>query len=139
MAESCTGGLITKRITDFPGSSTYFRGGVIAYADRVKLELLGVEEAVLLEDGAVSEAVAAAMARGVAQLMSADVGIGITGIAGPGGGTTEKPVGTVWCAAVVQGDVRTSHRVFGGDREAVRERASQAALLLLYRMLAAGP
>ncbi len=122
-----------------PGSSTYFRGGVIAYADRVKLELLGVEEAVLVENGAVSEAVAAGMACGVADLLNADIGVGITGIAGPGGGTSEKPVGTVWCAVAAQGGVRTSHRVFGGDREAVRERASQMALLLLYQMLADRP
>ena len=139
VAESCTGGLMSKRITDLPGSSTYFRGGVIAYADRVKLELLGVEEAVLVENGAVSEAVAAGMACGVADLLNADIGVGITGIAGPGGGTSEKPVGTVWCAVAAQGGVRTSHRVFGGDREAVRERASQMALLLLYQMLADGP
>jgi len=139
VAESCTGGLMTKRITDLSGSSTYFRGGVIAYADRVKLELLGVEEAVLVENGAVSEAVAASMARGVADLLNADIGVGITGIAGPGGGTAEKPIGTVWCAVAAQGSVRTSHRVFSGDREAVRERASQAALLLLYQMLADGP
>jgi len=139
VAESCTGGLMAKRITDVPGSSIYFRGGVIAYADRIKLELLGVEEAVLVEDGAVSEAAAAGMARGVADLLNADVGVGITGIAGPGGGTPEKPVGTVWCAVAAQGGVRTSHRVFSGDREAVRERASQAALLLLYQMLTVAP
>lgn len=138
VAESCTGGLMAKRITDYPGSSTYFRGGVIAYADRVKLELLGVEEAELVENGAVSEAVAAGMARGVADLLKTDVGVGITGIAGPGGGTSEKPVGTVWFAVAVRERVRTSHRVFSGDREAVRERASQAALLLLYRSLEDG-
>ena len=72
-------------------------------------------------------------------LLNADIGVGITGIAGPGGGTSEKPVGTVWCAVAAQGGVRTSHRVFGGDREAVRERASQMALLLLYQMLADRP
>ena len=139
VAESCTGGLMAKRITDFPGSSTYFRGGVIAYADRVKLELLGVDEAVLVESGAVSETVVAGMARGVADLLNADVGVGITGVAGPGGGTPEKPVGTVWCAVAVQGRVHTSHRVFSGGREAVRERASQAALQLLYQTLVDGP
>jgi nicotinamide-nucleotide amidase len=132
VAESCTGGLIAKRITDLPGSSTYFRGGVVAYADRVKSDLLGLDEVLLTENGAVSEAVAADMARGVADLLDTDVGLGITGIAGPGGGTLEKPVGTVWFAVAVAGHVCTSHRVFGGDREAVRERASQAALLLLY-------
>ncbi len=139
VAESCTGGLMAKRITDLPGSSTYFCGGVIAYADQVKIDLLGVDEAAIDENGAVSEVVAAGMARGVADLLNADVGVGITGIAGPGGGTPEKPVGTVWCAVAAQGGVRTSHRVFSGDREAVRERASQAALLLLYQMLAVAP
>jgi len=133
VAESCTGGLIAKRITDLPGSSTYFRGGVDAYADRVKLDLLGLDEVVLTENGAVSEAVAAGMARGVADLLDTDVGLGITGIAGPGGGTVEKPVGTVWFAVAVAGHVCTAHRIFSGDREAVRERASQAALLLLYQ------
>jgi nicotinamide-nucleotide amidase len=136
VAESCTGGLVAKRITDLPGSSSYFRGGVIAYADRVKLEVLGVEEAVLSENGAVSEAVAAGMARGVADLLDADVGVGVTGIAGPDGGTPEKPVGTVWFAVSMKGRVNASRHVFSGDREAVRERASQAALLLVFQMLA---
>jgi len=135
VAESCTGGLMAKRITDCPGSSNYFRGGVIAYADRVKLDLLGIEKVMLAESGAVSEAVAAGMARGVADLLDTDVGVGVTGIAGPGGGTGEKPVGTVWFAVAAKGRVRTSHQVFSGDREAVRERATQAALLLLYEML----
>ncbi len=139
VAESCTGGLVAKRITDLPGSSSYFRGGVIAYADRVKLELLGVGEAALVENGAVSEAVAAGMARGVADLLDTDVGVGVTGIAGPDGGTPEKPVGTVWFAVALKGHVNASHHIFSGDREAVRERASQAALLFLYRMLADGP
>ena len=139
VAESCTGGLVAKRITDLPGSSIYFRGGVIAYADRLKLDLLAVEDTVLAENGAVSEAVAAGMARGVAHLLDTDVGVGVTGIAGPGGGTPEKPVGTVWFAVALKGRVRASHRVFSGDREAVRERASQAALLLLYHMLTEEP
>jgi nicotinamide-nucleotide amidase len=139
VAESCTGGLVAKRITDLPGSSSYFRGGVIAYADRVKLEVLGVEEAVLSENGAVSEAVAAGMARGVADLLDADVGVGVTGIAGPDGGTPEKPVGTVWFAVSLKGRVNASRHVFSGDREAVRERASQAALLLVFQMLADRP
>ena len=139
VAESCTGGLVAKRITDLPGSSIYFRGGVITYADRVKLDLLGVEDTVLVENGAVSEAVAAGMARGVAHLLDTDVGVGVTGIAGPGGGTPEKPVGTVWFAMALKGRVRASHRIFSGDREAVRERASQAALLLLYQMLIEEP
>lgn len=139
VAESCTGGLVAKRITDLPGSSTFFRGGVVAYADRVKMDLLGLDEAVLVENGAVSEAVALGMAGGVTHLLHSEVGIGVTGIAGPGGGTPEKPVGTVWFAVALKGRTRVSHRVFGGDREAVRERATQAALFLLYQMLADGP
>jgi len=138
VAESCTGGLMAKRMTDPSGSSNYFRGGVVAYDDRVKLQLFGLEKAMLLDSGAVSEAVAAGMARGVADLLNTDVGVGITGIAGPGGGTAEKPVGTVWFAVVVRDRVRTIHRIFTGDREAVRERATQAALLFLYLMLVDG-
>jgi nicotinamide-nucleotide amidase len=138
VAESCTGGLVAKRITDLPGSSVYFRGGVIAYADRVKIDLLGLEEAVLVENGAVSEAVVIGMAGGVAALLGTEVGVAVTGIAGPGGGTPEKPVGTVWFAVALKGRTRASHRVFSGDREAVRERGTQAALLLLYQMLADG-
>ncbi len=136
IAESCTGGLISKRITDFPGSSTFFRGGVIAYADQVKTQLLGVDERVLAESGAVSETVAIQMARGVADRLNSDIGVGITGIAGPRGGTFEKPVGTVSFAVTEGARVRVSQKMFGGDREAVRERASQATLLLLYQMLA---
>ena len=139
VAESCTGGLVAKRITDLPGSSVYFRGGVIAYADRVKIDLLGLEGAVLVENGAVSEAVAIGMACGVAALLGTEVGVGVTGIAGPGGGTPEKPVGTVWFAVALKGRTRASHRVFSGDREAVRERGTQAALLLLYQTLADRP
>jgi nicotinamide-nucleotide amidase len=126
---------MAKRITDLAGSSSYFRGGVVAYADHIKVEVLGVGESVLVENGAVSEAVAAGMATGVADAMDTDVGVGLTGIAGPEGGTAEKPVGTVWFAVAVRGRVRTLHRVFTGDREAVRERATQAALLLLYQVL----
>ena len=133
VAESCTGGLLAKRITDHPGSSAYFRGGIIAYADEIKSEILGVEGSVLEGEGAVSEAVVEGMARGVAQCLGADVGIAITGIAGPEGGTEEKPVGTVWYGVSYRGRVMASHRVFPGDREAIRERATQAALNLLFK------
>ena len=135
VAESCTGGLMAKRLTDLPGSSAYFHGGVVAYADQVKIDVLGVDQAVLMEDGAVSEAVAVGMARGVAELLGADVGVGVTGVAGPEGGTAEKPVGLVWYAASVRGRVESANKVFTGDREAVRERAGQAAFLLVFRML----
>ena len=133
VAESCTGGLLAKRITDRPGSSAYFRGGVIAYADGIKSEILGVDESVLEAEGAVSEAAAVGMAQGVAERLGADVGIGVTGIAGPEGGTEEKPVGTVWCGVTYRGRGVAAHRIFPGDREAIRERAAQAALHLLFK------
>lgn len=134
-AESCTGGLVAKRMTDRPGSSRVFRGGVVAYDDTVKRELLGVDAGVLEREGAVSEAVARQMAAGVARALGAAAGIGITGVAGPGGGTEEKPVGLVWYAVAVEGRVEAAHRVFPGDREAVRERSTQATLALLLGRL----
>ncbi len=126
---------MAKRLTDLSGSSAYFQGGVVAYADQVKIDVLGVDQDVLMENGAVSEAVAVGMARGVAELLGADVGVGVTGVAGPEGGTTEKPVGLVWYAASVRGRVESAKKVFAGDREAVRERAGQAAFLLVFQML----
>src|SRR5690606_9108695 len=99
-AESCTGGLLLQRLTDVPGSSAWVKGGVIAYANEVKVAQLGVDAVELAVAGAVSETVAIAMADGVRLRLDADVGVGITGIAGPGGGSAEKPVGTV-CIAVV--------------------------------------
>ena len=138
VAESCTGGLLAKRLTDRSGSSAYFQGGIIAYADVIKHDVLGVEGAVIESEGAVSESVAEAMARGVARRMGADVGVGITGVAGPEGSTEEKPVGSVWYAVALKGRVVASHRIFPGDREAVRERAAQAALHLLFKMMTGG-
>jgi len=135
VAESCTGGLIGKRLTERAGSSDFFLGGVIAYDDRIKIEQLGVPADVVQARGAVSEEVARAMAEGVAHRFGADAAIGITGIAGPGGGTEEKPVGLVWYAAHWRGRTDARRRVFPGDREAVRERSGQAALALLHRMI----
>lgn len=141
VAESCTGGLVAKRMTDLAGASDVFRGGVVAYANEVKVEELGVDPSDLAENGAVSEGVARRMAEGVARRFGADAGIGITGIAGPGGGTEEKPVGTVWYAAASEGTVVARRERFPGDRRSVRERAAQAALFLLLRLLEgrAGP
>jgi nicotinamide-nucleotide amidase len=136
VAESCTGGLLGARLTSVPGSSEVFHGGIIAYDDSVKTTQLGVDANTLRSDGAVSEEVARAMATGIAQLMRTQVGIAITGIAGPGGGTAEKPVGLVWIAVSVDGTVRTSHRVYPGNRQEIRERAAQTALDLVRRMLA---
>jgi PncC family amidohydrolase len=135
VAESCTGGLLGKRLTDNGGASRFFRGGVIAYDDSVKRDLLGVSASVLQTEGAVSRAVAEQMARGVALRIGADAGIGITGVAGPGGGTEDKPIGTVWYAVYLNDCVRSEHRTFLGDREAIRERAVQAALALLYHWI----
>lgn len=135
VAESCTGGLIAKRITDHPGSSRYFLGGVIAYDNAVKVELLGVPEELLEKEGAVSESVAEAMARGVARRFGAQAGIGVTGVAGPGGGTEEKPVGTVWYAACFRDRTVARHERILGDRETVRERGAQGAMDLLFRLL----
>jgi nicotinamide-nucleotide amidase len=135
VAESCTGGLIASRLTDVPGSSRYVDRGVVAYANEAKIELLGVPRALIEEHGAVSEAVAVAMAEGIRTRAATDVGVGVTGVAGPGGGTPEKPVGTVAVAAVTP-DVKRS-RVFRfiGDRELVKFQASQAALDMVRRML----
>lgn len=134
-AESCTGGLISKRMTDRPGASRVFLGGIVAYADRVKVEMLGVDPGTLARSGAVSEAVARDMALGVARALGAEVGVGITGIAGPGGGSDEKPVGLVWHAVSVSGAVTARKGLFGGDRTAVRERSAQAVLVHVLRRL----
>lgn len=135
VAESCTGGLLAQRITDVPGSSKYFIGGVIAYANEVKTKELDVEPMLLMEHGAVSAPVAEAMAEGVRTRVGTDFGLSITGVAGPDGGTEEKPVGTVFIA--LADDIKTEHRrlKIPGDRNLVRWRASQAALDMLRRRL----
>jgi nicotinamide-nucleotide amidase len=135
VAESCTGGLLGRRITDVGGSSDYFVGGVIAYANRVKETLLAVDPSLITEHGAVSEPVVRAMAEGARHLHGTDVSIAVTGIAGPGGGTPDKPVGTVWLAVSIGDATRTRRSVFPGDREEIRERAAQGALALLWKQL----
>jgi len=135
VAESCTGGLIAKRITDLAGVSDVFLGGVVAYANAVKVGQLGVPEALLEAHGAVSEDVARAMAGGVARALGADAGVGVTGVAGPGGGTEDKPVGTVCWAASYEGRTVVRSGRFPGDRSSVRERSAQAALFLLLRLV----
>jgi nicotinamide-nucleotide amidase len=134
VAESCTGGLVGVRLTEIPGSSDVFVGGVIAYEDRLKIELLGVAPALLAEHGAVSEPVARAMAEGATRHFAA-VAVSVTGIAGPGGGSADKPVGTVWFGCAVDGTVETRRVMFVGTRHEIRARAAQAALLLLHRRL----
>ncbi len=123
-AESCTGGLAAKTITDLPGSSQWYLGGVVAYANEVKVRQLGVDPDVLHVHGAVSREVALQMVRGALRRFSADVAVAVTGIAGPGGGTPAKPVGTVWLAVALANGAATARRCrFAGDRETVRERS----------------
>jgi nicotinamide-nucleotide amidase len=138
VAESCTGGLLGARLTEVPGSSDVFVGGVIAYDNALKVELLGVPEALLAEHGAVSEAVSRAMAEGAASRFGVAAAISVTGVAGPSGGTPEKPVGTVWIGCSCNGTVEARRSLFPGSRHEVRARAAQAALLLLYRRVS-GP
>ncbi|MGH7522927.1 MAG: competence/damage-inducible protein A [Gemmatimonadales bacterium] len=135
VAESCTGGMLGERITDIPGASAVFAGGIVAYDDRIKTDLLGVTDALLAEHGAVSGPVAAAMAEGVMRTIGARVAVSITGIAGPDGGSDEKPVGTVWFGFHVDGRTTTHKSVFGGTRTEIRERAAQGALWGLWRRL----
>ena len=137
VAESCTGGLLGGRITSIPGSSDVFDGGVIAYDDRVKTGLLDVPGELIRTHGAVSEAVCAAMVRGVAARFRTGLAMAITGIAGPGGGTPEKPVGMVWFASLVHGEVKVQSYVFPGMRDEIRARAAQAALFQLFGMIRA--
>jgi nicotinamide-nucleotide amidase len=139
VAESCTGGLLAGRFTDTPGSSRYFERGVVCYSNRSKEELLGVPHDLIERHGAVSEPVARAMARAVAEKSGVAAGIGITGIAGPDGGTPEKPVGTVHVAAVAGPAERHRRLALRGDRQAIRERSVVAALDLLRRLLLGVP
>ena len=131
VAESCTGGLIGHRLTNAPGSSDYFLGGVIAYANEVKRGQLGVKGMTLDQHGAVSEQTVLEMARGARAALSADVGLSVSGIAGPTGGTAEKPVGLTWIGLRAPDMEKAWRFVFQGDRLAVKEQAAQAALELL--------
>jgi nicotinamide-nucleotide amidase len=135
VAESCTGGLLGGRITAIPGSSDVFEGGVIAYDDAVKTGHLDVSAELIRSHGAVSEPVCAAMARGVAARFHVGLAMAITGIAGPGGGSPEKPVGLVWFASFVRGEVKVQSYVFPGLRGEIRARAAQSALHQLYGMI----
>ena len=140
VGESCTGGLLGARLTSVPGSSDVVLGGVIAYSNAVKTAELGVPEAMIAEHGAVSEPVARQMASGARARLGAGIGVGITGVAGPGGGTPEKPVGTVWVAVDVEGaEPRAVRNPFVGDRDEIRFRAAQFALDLVRRAVVGGP
>jgi PncC family amidohydrolase len=138
VAESCTGGLVGHRLTQVPGSSEAFLGGVVAYHNAVKERVLGVPAEVLEQEGAVSEATALAMAEGARRLLGADVAVAVTGIAGPRGGSDDKPVGLTY-VALVGHDSRTCERyLWRGERKANKESSAEAALALLWRYLSDG-
>ena len=138
-AESCTGGLVLKRLTDFAGSSDYVEGGVVSYSNAMKTSLLGVAPQVIDAEGAVSETVAAQMAAGVRKMTGAQVGIGITGIAGPGGGSDLKPVGTVMIAVETPDTRVVRTKRYSGGRDLVRDLSSHAALDIVRRLLMGRP
>jgi nicotinamide-nucleotide amidase len=135
LAESCTGGMVGERVTNVAGSSSWFRGGVVAYANDVKVGFLAVSEATLAAHGAVSEETAREMAAGARERFDATYGLAVTGVAGPGGGTAEKPVGTVCFGLAGPGGASSRRAVFNGDRDWVRRRATQGALDFLRRRL----
>ncbi|MEO8356677.1 MAG: CinA family protein [Chloroflexota bacterium] len=138
LAESCTGGLIGDRITDSPGSSDYFCGGVVAYAYEAKVALLGVSWDTLNSQGAVSRQTVLEMARGVRRALGTDIAVSVSGIAGPGGGTDEKPVGTTWIGLVAEGAEWAKIFHFSGDRSQNKTYAADAALRLLLDYLQEG-
>lgn len=134
-AESCTGGLLAGRLTEVPGSSDYFIEGVVAYANAAKIDLLGVSHDLIEEHGAVSEPVAEALARGIRERAGTTLGVGVTGIAGPGGGSEEKPVGLVFIALAAADECKVRRFIFPGDRQFIRMLAVNAALDLVRRRL----
>lgn len=135
-AESCTGGLIAHRLTNIPGSSDYVLGGVVAYSNRIKQSLLHVRQGTLIAYGAVSEQTASEMAAGARELLGADVAVSVTGIAGPGGGSAEKPVGLTYIGLAGPNDLLVVQRhVWEGDREAVKNASAGAALQLVLDTL----
>lgn len=134
-AESCTGGLVSSRITDVPGSSAYFLGGVVAYSYEAKASLLGVSWDTLNKYGAVSRETVIEMARGARKLFNADIAVSISGIAGPGGGTDAKPVGTVWVGLSASGGEEARHFVWEGDRILNKQLSSEAAMQFILDYL----
>jgi len=137
-AESCTGGMIAKLITDVPGSSGYFRGGVVSYSNEVKTGLLGVPDEQLQAHGAVSAQVARSMAVGVLHRTGADLAIAVTGISGPGGGSAAKPVGLTYVAVADTDGAEVRRYVWSGDRSGNREATARAALELLLERVSSG-
>ncbi|NLK51896.1 MAG: CinA family protein [Syntrophomonadaceae bacterium] len=135
VAESCTGGLLGAALTSIPGSSSYFYGGVVSYSNQAKQDLLGVSLETLTAWGAVSEATAREMAEGIRKRCRVDLGIAITGIAGPDGGSPHKPVGTVYLALATEQVLRIEKKHFGGNRTEIREASVEAALQMLKAFL----
>lgn len=139
VAESCTGGLVSDRLTDVPGSSDYFLGGIVAYAYEAKVALLGVSWETLQAHGAVSRETVLEMARGARKALGADVAVAVSGIAGPGGGLPTKPVGTTWVGMSTQEEERSYLLQFQGDRRANKVQAGEAALGVLHDFLSGRP
>jgi nicotinamide-nucleotide amidase len=138
-AESCTGGLIAGACTDLAGSSNWLERGFVSYSNAAKTELLGVDAALIARHGAVSEPVARAMAQGALQHSKAQCALAVTGIAGPGGGSADKPVGTVWFAWATPHGVRSEMKCLDGDRAQVRSATVQHSLTVLLRLVQAAP
>ena len=137
VAESCTGGLISHLITNVAGASNYYLGGVTSYANQVKVGMLGVSPSTIEQHGAVSAETVLEMARGVRKVLGADVGVAVSGIAGPSGGTPQKPVGTVWVGLSSAKDEFARHFLWQGDRLAIKKQSAQAAFSLLIEFLQA--
>ena len=135
-AESCTGGMIAAHCTDLSGSSAWFERGFVTYSNEAKTQLLGVPSDLIVKDGAVSESVARAMALGACYRSTAQISVAVTGIAGPAGGSVEKPVGTVWLAWCVGGIAQAEVRLFSGDRAQIRQATVYAALEGLIKRIA---
>lgn len=134
-AESCTGGLVASRITDVSGSSTYFLGGIVSYSNEAKVSLLGVSWDTLNHKGAVSRETVIEMAQGARKVFNADIAVSVSGIAGPGGGTPDKPVGTVWVGLATPSGAEARHFVWDGDRIRNKQLSSEAALQFILDYL----
>ena len=135
LAESCTGGLLANRITDVPGSSAYFMAGLVTYSNEAKSKFLLVPDKIIARHGAVSNIVAQRMAKGIRAAAGVDIGLSITGIAGPVGGSPEKPVGTVFVALATKKEIFARKFLFSGNRREVRKRSSEEALTMLLDYL----
>ena len=134
-AESCTGGLVADRITNIPGSSDYFMGGIIAYANAVKIQTLGVASETIERHGAVSRETVLEMAQGARRILRVDIAVSISGIAGPGGGLPDKPIGTTWLALAAPNGAWSRTFIWNGDRVANKVASAQAVLQMLYNYL----